>query len=93
MGRNIKRIAGGIGNELVGRVPETGGSAFGVARLARAVESLLARYEPGQGKRVGRPSDPNWAHHPKVPMSEETGRRLRLLAERACVGGGKVSPM
>src|SRR3954449_4459892 len=90
---DIKRIAEGLGAEVVGRVPDTGGGAFGAARLARAVESLRSRLVPGQGKRAGRPSDPNWVHHPKVPMSEETGRRLRLLAERASVGGRKVSPM
>lgn len=93
MARNIKRIAEGLGAKVVGQVPDTGGGAFGVARLVRIVESLQARLVPGQGKRAGRPSDASWVHHPKVPMSEATGRRLRLLAERASAGERKVSPM
>ena len=48
---------------------------------------------PGQGKRAGRPSDASWVHHPKVPMSEATRRRLSVLAERASTGRRKVSPM
>jgi hypothetical protein len=93
MARNIQRIAEGLGAEVVRPVPETGGGAFGAARLARIVERLQARLVPGQGKRAGRPSDASWVRHPKVPMSEETDRRLRLLAERASAGGRKVSPM
>jgi len=93
MARNIKRIAEGLGAKMVGRVPHTGGGAFGAARLARAVEKLQARLVPGQGKRAGRPSDASWVRHPKVPISEATGRRLRLLAEQASRSGRKVSPM
>src|SRR5262245_35413299 len=93
MATNIKRIAGGLGAQVVGQVPDTGGGAFGAARLAGIVGSLQARLVPGQGKRAGRPSDASWVHHPKVPMSEATERRLRLLAERARTGGRKGSPM
>jgi hypothetical protein len=93
MARNIKRIAEGLGARVVGQVPDTGGGAFGAARLARIVERLQARLVPGQGKRAGRPSDASWVRHPKVPMSEATRQRLRLLAERARDGGRKVSPM
>jgi hypothetical protein len=93
MASNIKRIAEGLGAKMVGTVPDTGGGAFGAARLAWIMESLQARLVPGQGKRAGRPSDASWVRHPKVPMSEATGRRLSLLAERASAGGRKVSPM
>jgi hypothetical protein len=93
MARNIKRIADGLGAKMVGRVPDTGGGAFGAARLGRIVASVQARLVPGQGKRAGRPSDASWVRHPKVPMSEATRRRLSLLAERASDGGRKVSPM
>jgi hypothetical protein len=89
MAKNLKRIA----EDLGAQVPHTGGGAFGAARLARIVESLQARLVPGQGKRAGRPSDPSWVCHPKVPMSEATRRRLSLLAERASDGGRKISPM
>ena len=72
---------------------ETGGGAFGAARLARIMERLQARLVPGQGKRAGRPSDASWVRHPNVPMSEATRQRLILLAEEASVAGRKVSPM
>jgi hypothetical protein len=78
---------------VVGLVADTGGGAFGAARLARIVENLQGRGVPGQGKRAGRPSEASWVHHPKVPMSEATQRRLSLLAARASTGGRKVSPM
>jgi hypothetical protein len=93
MAKDIDRIARRLGAEVIGPVPETGGGAFGAARLAHCIASLRARLVPGQGKRAGRPSDASWVHHPKVPVSEVTRRRLLRLAERASVGGRKVSPM
>lgn len=93
MARNIKRIASQLGAEFVGKVPATGGGAFGAARLAKCVEELQARLVPGQGKRPGRPSNASWVRHPKIPLSEITRQRLQRLAERASVDGRKVSPM
>ena len=93
MAKNIKSIAARLGAKIVGQVPETGGGAFGAARLAKCVESLQGRLVPGQGKRAGRPSDANWVRHPKIPMSESTRQRLLRLAERASASGRKVSPM
>ena len=90
---NIERIAAGLGARIVGKVPDTGGGAFGAARLAKLVESMQARLVPGQGRRPGRPTDANWVRHPKVPMSDATRRRLSRLAEQASTGGRKVSPM
>lgn len=93
MATNIEEIAGQLGAEVIGQVPETGGGAFGVARLADIVEGLQTRLVPGQGKRAGRPSDASWVRHPKVPMSRATEQRLIRLAERASLGKRKVSPM
>jgi hypothetical protein len=93
MAKKIKSIAEQLGAEVIGQVPDTGGGAFGAARLARCVEDLQARLVPGQGKRAGRPSDPSWVRHPKIPLSDATRRRLLRLAERASAGGRKVSPM
>ncbi|MBV8487137.1 MAG: hypothetical protein JO161_02545 [Planctomycetaceae bacterium] len=93
MAKNIKAIAAGLGAKLVGQVPDTGGGAFGAARLAKCVEALQGRLVPGEGKRSGRPSDASWVRHPKVPMSEGTRLRLSRLAERASASGRKVSPM
>ncbi len=93
MSERTRKIAAGLGVELVGPVPEVGGGAFEMARLAKSVEALRARLVPGQGKRPGRPTDPAWDRHPKVPMSAATERRLARIAERASRGGRKVSPM
>src|SRR5579885_495969 len=93
MARNIQVIADKLGAKVVGAVPETGGGAFGAARLARTVTALQSRLEPGQGVRAGRPTDPTWVEHPKVPMSEATFRKLTRLAEQASTTGRKISPM
>src|SRR5580692_10490410 len=93
MAKNIEKIAEGLGAIVVGQVPETGGGAFGAARLARIVETMQGRLVPGQGRRPGRPTDANWVRHPKVPMSDATKQRLIRLAELSSQGGRKVSPM
>jgi hypothetical protein len=93
MARNIKAIARGLGAEVVGQVPETGGGEFGAARLARIIEALQTRLVPSRGRRAGRPTNPAWVRHPKVPMSQETQCRLAQLAQRASAGGKKISPM
>ena len=93
MATNIEQIAERLNAEVIGQVPDTGGGAFGAARLAQIVECLQTRLVPGQGKRAGRPSDVSWVRHPKVPMSRETEQRLIRLAERASSGKRKVSPM
>jgi hypothetical protein len=93
MAKNINQIADRLGAAVIAQVPDTGGGAFGAARLANCIQSLQARLVPGPGKRTGRPSDANWVRHPKIPMSEATGRRLQHLAEQASIDGRKVSPM
>src|SRR5262249_35624514 len=91
--KNIEKTAADLGAKIVARVPHTGGGAFGAARLSRIVADLQARLEPGEGIRPGRPTDPSWVRHPKVPMSEATRQRLARLAEQSSTGGRKVSPM
>ncbi len=93
MAKNIRRIAGRLGAKVVTRLPDVGGGAFGAARLAAVVETVRRRLVPGQGRRAGRPTDPSWVHHPKVPMSEATERLLTRLAEQASTSGRKVSAM
>jgi hypothetical protein len=93
MAKNIEKIAAGLGAEVIGQVPDTGGGAFGAARLARVIETMQARLVPGQGRRPGRPTDANWVRHPKVPMSDATKLRLTRLAEQVSSDGRKVSPM
>jgi hypothetical protein len=93
MVENIEKIAAGLGAKIVGKVPDTGGGAFGAARLAKIVEAMQARLVPGQGRRPGRPTDASWVRHPKVPMSDATRQRLARLAEQSSTGGRKVSPM
>jgi hypothetical protein len=93
MAKHIDTIAAALGAKIVGKLPNTGGGAFGAARLARIVETMQARLKPGQGRRPGRPTDASWVRHPKVPMSEETRQRLIRLADESSHGGRKVSPM
>jgi hypothetical protein len=93
MAKNIDRIAAGLGATVVGKLPHTGRGAVGAARLARIVGEMQARLKPGQGRRPGRPTDPSWVRHPKVPMSEATRQRLVRLAEESSRSGRKVTPM
>ncbi|HEV3203142.1 MAG TPA: hypothetical protein VGY77_02105 [Gemmataceae bacterium] len=74
-------------------MPESGGGAFGAARLAGIVAELQSRLTPGRGRRAGRPTDAGWVRRPKVPMSKTTEQRLSRLAEQASASGRKVSPM
>jgi hypothetical protein len=93
MAKNIEKIAAGLGADIIGQVPNTGGGAFGAARLARIVETMQSRLLPGQGRRPGRPTDANWVQHPKVPMSDATKERLTRLADQVSSSGRKISPM
>lgn len=93
MVKDIETIAAGLGAKVIGQVPDTGGGAFGAARLGRIVQDIQAQLRPGQGLRPGRPTDANWVRHPKVPMSDATRQRLARLAEQSSKGGRKVSPM
>ena len=90
MARNIQKIATQLGAEVIGQVPDTGGGAFGAARLATI---LTERLSPARGKRPGRPTDPAWDKHPKVPMSRRTLARLEKLAAKMSSPRRKVSPM
>jgi hypothetical protein len=93
MADHINQLARRLGAKVVAQVPDTGGGAFGAARLAAIVANLQRRLVPARGRRTGRPTDATWVHHPKVPMSEATERRLARLARDASVDGRKVSPM
>jgi hypothetical protein len=57
MAKNIERIARKLGAEIVCQVPDVGGGAFGMVRLAGIVAALQARLQPAQGQRPGRPTD------------------------------------
>ncbi|MSU78959.1 MAG: hypothetical protein EXS16_12800 [Gemmataceae bacterium] len=93
MANNIKKIAAILGAKIVTEVPDTGGGAFGAYRLAEIVARLQSRLEPGQGKRPGRPTAVDWVHHRKLPMSDETFKKLEQLAVKASTADRKVSPM
>ena len=93
MAKNINKIAEILGAKIVAQVPETGGGAFGAYRLAEIVARLQARLEPGQGKRPGRPTAVDWVHHRKLPMSDETFKKLEELAAKVSTDDRKVSPM
>ncbi len=88
MARNRKKLAELLGAKIVGQVPDIGGGAFGMARLAHLLHERLT---PGQGKRPGRPTDATWVARPKVPMSKVTLRKLKQLAAQASSNGRKVT--
>ncbi len=93
MAKNIENIAQRLGAKVVYQVPDVGGGAFGMSRLAGIVAALQARLRPGEGQRPGRPTDASWVHHLKIPMSEQTQRSLEQLAQRASTPERKISPM
>src|SRR5437588_421223 len=90
MAKNRERLAELLGARIVGEVPDVGGGAFGMARLAQLLHQRLT---PSQGERPGRPTDPNWVMRPKVPMSEETAKKLTEIAEALSTPERRVSPM
>ena len=90
MAKNVKKIAKALGAKIGEQVPDTGGGAYGMARLTAILSSRL---EPIQGMRPGRPSDPSWVYSRKVPMSEEPFERLEEIAEAVSTEQRRVSPM
>jgi hypothetical protein len=92
MVENIEKIAAGLGAKVVGKVPNTGGGAFGAARLAKIVKDMQTRLVPGQGRRPGRPTDASWVRHPKVPMSDATRHGLPDWPSRAVPAAARSAP-
>jgi hypothetical protein len=93
MAGNIKKLSKLLGAKVVGELPDTGGGAFGAARLAQCVADLQSRLTPSRGRRPGRPTDTTWKHRAKVPMSEKTAQKLADLARKASTSERQVSPM
>jgi hypothetical protein len=93
MARNIKQIAQEMGAEIIGHVPDTGGGAFGAARLPHVVHALRERLQPSRGRRPGRPTSKDWVLRSKIPMSSATRTKLRRLAQQMSTTDRKVSPM
>jgi hypothetical protein len=90
MAKNREKLAELLGAKIVGQVPDVGGGAFGMARLAHI---LHGRLTPSQGDRPGRPTDATWVIRPKVPMSAATEQQLAEIAARISTPERKVSPM
>jgi len=90
MAKNVEKLATMLGANVAGTVPQYSAGAFGAAQLA---EILQERLVPSRGKRIGRPTDPNWTRRPKVPMTTETNQRLKELALLLSEGKRHVSPM
>ena len=53
MAKNVNKVAKKLGAKVQGQIPDTGGGAFGMARLA---EILTARLQPSQGLRQATPA-------------------------------------
>ncbi len=90
MAKNREKLAQLLGARIVGKVPDVGGGAFGMARLAHLLHERLT---PSQGERPGRPTDAQWVVRPKVPMSAATQAKLKRLAARVSQPGRRVSAM
>jgi hypothetical protein len=90
MPKRSQKLADLLGAKIVGEVPDVGGGAFGMARLANILHQRLT---PSEGERPGRPSDSSWVIRPKVPMSVATKNGLKRLARKASNNGRKVSAM
>lgn len=90
MAKNREKLAALLGAKIVGQVPDVGGGAFGMARLAHVLHERLT---PSRGERPGRPTNPDWVHRPKVPMSDATIHLLAEIAEAMSTPERKVSPM
>ena len=90
MAKNRAKLAELLGAKITGKIPDVGGGAFGMARLAHILHHRLM---PSQGERPGRPTDASWVVRPKVPMSRTTKAKLTKLALRASTPERKVSAM
>ena len=90
MAKNRAKLARLLGAKIVGEVPDVGGGAFGMARMAHLLHERLT---PSQGERPGRPTNASWVRRPKVPMSEATAKKLAALAATMSTAERKVSPM
>jgi hypothetical protein len=91
MPETIRELAESLGAQYVGEVPDVGGGAFGMARLAHILQERL---EPGQGRRPCRPTDASWTSRAKIPLSQETEQALAEMAEQISRSGArKVTPM
>ena len=93
MAKNIKSIADRLGAKIVGQVPDTGGGAFGAARLAKCVEHLQGRLVPGQGKRRRPPQRCQLGTPPENPHERRHPAAPPPPGRAASASGRKVSPM
>ncbi|MCI0637484.1 MAG: hypothetical protein L0Y70_00305 [Gemmataceae bacterium] len=55
MAKNREKLAKLFGAEILGQVPDVGGGALGMARMAGL---LFERLTPSQGERPSRPTNP-----------------------------------
>lgn len=90
MARNREKLAHLLGAKIIGEVPDVGGGAFGMARMAYILHKRLT---PSQGDRPGRPTNPTWSVRPKVPMSVTTARKLARIAAAVSSSHRRVSAM
>jgi hypothetical protein len=93
MVKDIDKIAARLGAKIVCQVPDVGGGAFGMARLAGLIAAIQARLEPACEQGQGGPNGPPRRRCAEVPISEQTQRALERLAELASSPERKVSPM
>jgi hypothetical protein len=84
-----KNVAARLGAEHVCQMPDVGGGAFGMARMAAVLKERLQPQEHRPGQRT----ETRWIMNSKVPMSRETENQLIILAEQLSTPERRVSPM
>lgn len=79
-----KSIANRLGAEHKGQCPETGGGAFGMARLAEILKDRLHTHDTGEGY--------GWVRT-KVPMNAATEKLLFALAAKMSTAERRIDPL
>jgi hypothetical protein len=93
MAKNINELATKLGANVIAKIPDVGGGAFGANRIACVVAEIQKQLRPSEGKRPGRPTNPKWEVALKVPMSTEVETKLAGFAALASIDGRRVSKM
>ncbi len=83
------KIAERLGAKHLGQLPDVGGGALGMSRLAAILKERLA---PGTGTPSGKATSVRWVVRARVPMTRETEDRLIVLAEQLSTPQRRVTP-
>jgi hypothetical protein len=86
MSLDPKEVAERLGAEHIAQLPNTGGGAFGMARLAEIIK-IKDRFGNMHGSSV------RWIPGSKVPVSPQTEKMLIALAEKLSTPERRIEPL